>query len=146
MTVLGQTRRCHVLGAGTNQNKIWGDTQFLEDFIPAITVLPPVVATKVVSNVKSFKRRRYPGDEGFPVAAASRERLNKIPAKGGGSLPGRSFAMALADENGSPIAGSRHQFTYQGAFADLKTNVEAVAAVDVIIYSPTGRPHLIVAD
>jgi hypothetical protein len=146
MTVLGQTRRCHVIGTGINQNKIWGDTQFLEDFIPGIAAVPPVVATKVTSTVKSFRRRRYPGDEGFTVASASRERLNKVPAKGGGSLPGRSFAMALADENGSPVPGSRHQFTYQGAFADLKTNVEAVAAADVIIYSPTGHPHLIVAD
>jgi hypothetical protein len=145
MTILGQTRRCHFLGAGINQNKVWGDTQFLTEFIPDVTAIPPVIATKVVSAVKSHKRRRYPGDVGFTVASTSRERLNKVPAKGGGSLPGRNFSMALADDDGAPIAGTRHQFTYQGSFADLKVNIEALAGFDLIIYSTTGRPHLIAA-
>jgi hypothetical protein len=146
MTILGQTRRCHLVGAGANQNKIWGDTQFLAEFLPAIAEVPPVIAVKVTSAVKSHKRRRYPGDEGYTVAAAERERLNKVPAKGGGSLPGRKFAMALADEDGAPIATSRRQFTYQGSFADLKVNIEGLVAGDVIVYSTTGHPHLIVAD
>jgi hypothetical protein len=54
--------------------------------------------------------------------------------------------MALADEDGAPVAGSRRQFTYQGSFADLKVNIEALVAGDIIIYSPTGHPHLIGAD
>jgi len=146
MTTLGQARRCHVLGAGINQNKIWGDTQTLEEFLPTVTPLPPVIAIKVTSPVGSHRRRRYPGDEGYSVAGGSRERLSKVPAKGGGSLPGRSFAMSLADEDGNPVTGSRRQFTYQGSFADLKVNIEALATTDMIIYSPTGHPHLIVAD
>jgi hypothetical protein len=146
MSVFGQTRRCHVVGTGVSQNKIWGDTQFLAGFIPNITEVPPVVATKVTSNVGSFRRRKYPGDSGYSVAPSTRSRLNKIPAKGGGSLPGRNFAMAVADEDGNPIPGSRHQFTYQGSFADLKVNIEGLATADLVVYSPTGHPHLIVSD
>ena len=146
MTVLGQQRRVHVLGTGVTANKVWGDTEFLQDFVPSAAALPPVVATVVSSAVRSHRRHRFPGDSGYEVSGADRKRLNKTPAKGAGSLPGRSFSMAMADAEGSPEDGTRRQFTFQGSFANLKTNIEALSAVPLILYSPTGHPYLLNAD
>ena len=143
MTVLGQQRRVHLLGTGTTASKVWGDTQFLQDFVPSAAALPPVVATIVTSPVRSHRRRRFPGDSGYDVSRADRRRLNKTPAKGAGSLPGRRFAMALADDEGNPEDGTRRQFTYQGSFANLKTNIETLSSVPLIIYSPSGHPYLL---
>lgn len=146
MTVLGQQRRVHLLGTGQTANKVWGDTEFLRDFVPTAAALPPVSATVVTGAVKSHRRHRFPGDSGYDVSGTDRKRLNRTPAKGAGSLPGRSFAMAMASEDGSPEDGTRRQFTYQGSFANLKTNIEALSAVPLVLYSPTGHPHLLNSD
>jgi hypothetical protein len=141
MTVQGQTRRVHLLGPAATQSRIWGDTDFLQEFIPNAAALPPPVATVVTQSVKSHKRRRFPGDEGFTVPATQRKRLNKVPAKGAGSLPGRSFSISFVDEDGNALPGTRRTFTYQGSFANLKTNIEAASDADMILYGPSGRPY-----
>ena len=146
MTVLGQQRRVHVLGTGATASRVWGDTDFLQDFVPSAAALPPVTATVIESAVRSHRRRRFPGDSGYNVSESDRKRLNKTPAKGAGSLPGRSFAMALAGEEGAPESGTRRQFTYQGSFANLKTNIETLSSVPLILYSPSGHPYLLNGD
>jgi hypothetical protein len=51
--------------------------------------------------------------------------------------------MALLDADGSPDSGNTHQFTYQGSFANLKANIDAGSAAEMILYSPSNRPHLL---
>jgi len=141
MTVLGQQRRMHVLGSGTTASRVWGDTDFLRKFVSAATASAATNASPVSRSVKAHRRTRYPGDAGYPVKEGSRNALNKVPSKGGGSLPGRSFKMAVVREDGSPDPANTHQFTYQGSFTNLKANVDASSTVPMILYSPTGHPH-----
>jgi hypothetical protein len=141
MTVLGQQRLMHVLGSGATASRVWGDTDFLRKFVSAATASAATNASAVTRNVKAHRRTRYPGDAGYPVKEGERKALNKVPSKGGGSLPGRSFRMALAKTDGSPDPDNTHQFTYQGSFTNLRANIDAGSTVHMILYSPTNHPH-----
>lgn len=141
MTLPGQVRRVHVIGTGATSSRIWGDTDFLKKFLPAVAARAATVAASQTKNVKAHRRSLYPGDPGFAVSASSRTSLNKVPSKGGGSLPGRSFRLARLRGDGSPDPDATHQFTYQGSFTNLRANIDAGSTAPLILYSHTGRPH-----
>jgi hypothetical protein len=141
MTIEGQRRRLHILGSGVTASKVWGDTDFLRKFVPTATANPSTIAVSVTRNVKDHRRSAYPGDPGYAVKGGVRKALNRVPSKGGGSLPGRSFRMALLKADGSPDPENTHQFSYQGSFANLWANIDAGSTVRMILYSPSNRPH-----
>jgi hypothetical protein len=143
MTLEGQLRRVHTLGSGVTASKVWGDTQLLRKFVTAAAATPSVAATPVTRTVKDHRRSAYPGDPGYAVKGGSRKALNKIPSKGGGSLPGHSFRMALLKADGTPDPENTHQFTYQGSFTNLRANIDAGSTVHMILYSPSNRPHFL---
>jgi hypothetical protein len=141
MTVQGQQRRVHLLGSGATVSKVWGDTDFLRKFVPAATAAAAAVVTVVTRPVRDHRRKAYPGDSGFGVEGGDRKALSRTPSKGGGSLPGRSFRLALLLADGTPDPANTHQFTYQGSFANLRANIDAGSTAQMILYSPTNHPH-----
>lgn len=141
MSVKDQTRSVHVIGTGSTKNRVYGDTDFLKVFIPAAAALiPPQPASKTI-NVKARRRRRYPGDPGVAVRASARKVLDRVPAKGAGALPGRRFSLALITTTGEVDVDSKRQFTYQGSFTNLVSNLDGMSSVKMIVYSPTGHPY-----
>jgi hypothetical protein len=141
MSLLNQTRTCHVIGVGKTSNKIWGDTDILKSFVPAAAALVPTPPTSSTQSIKARRHRRYPGDPGYAVRAGERKRLNRIPPKGAGALPGRKFALALVLATGQVDEKSKSVFTYQGTFTNLVANIDGMASEKLIIYSPTGHPY-----
>ena len=112
-------------------NAIYAETANINYFLK--TPLAPAgegTVTNKTANVKSFSRRRYPGDpEPSNVGASTREFLYDPGRRNGAATPGASFILDDGVE--------KRSFTYTGPFVDLHAFILSSASMSLTLYSPS---------
>lgn len=110
---------------------IYGEPANINYFIT--TDLEPVSEGAVVdksSDVSTFKRRRFVGDdEPVTVAAHTREYMFDPGRRNGGGTPGSPFILDDGTE--------RRQFSFTGNVKDLHSFMVGQAAMDLTLFSPS---------
>jgi len=141
-----KTRPHNIIHGGKNA-VIWGETSVLKLFFPAIVASPYSPGTVITTSVDACIVKRYPSDKGYARKSHSAKRLNKIPPKMGGALPGNPFKVRWLDANDEPVMTDIWQFRYQGSWLTIKNwAYDNVKDPGVVLYSPSGHPYLVPSD
>ena len=110
---------------------IYGEPANINYFVT--TDLEPASEGAVVdksSSVKTFKRRRFVGDdEPVSVVAHTREYMFDPGRRNGGGTPGKPFILDDGTE--------RRQFSFTGTVKDLHAYIVGEAAMDLTLFSPS---------
>ncbi len=132
----------HNILYGTRKAVVWGETDLLQLFFSEIVMAPPDDIKEISLTIKSHTVKRYPGDRGYTIPAHSAKRLNNVPPKMGGALPGNPFKVRNCLADGEPDMSKIWQFRYQGSWLTVRGWAEgAVLPPGVWMYSPSGAPY-----
>jgi len=136
------TTRPHAISSEFKKAVIWGETAVLKQFFPDIVASAYSPGTVITTSVEACIVTRYPGDKGYARKAHPAKRLNKIPPKMGGALPGKPFKVRWLDADSEPDMADIWQFRYQGSWLTIKNWVnDHVSNPGVVLYSPSGHPY-----
>lgn len=118
---------------------IYGEPANINYFVN--TDLEPASEGAVVdksSSVKTFKRRRFAGDdEPVTVEAHTREFMYDPGRRNGGGTPGKPFILDDGTE--------RRQFSWTGTLKDLHAYLVGEAAMDLTLFSPSASYQITAA-
>jgi hypothetical protein len=136
--------RPHNIISGGKKAVIWGETAILIKFFPAIVASAYVPGSVITTTVNSATVSRYPGDKGYARKQHSAKRLNKVPPKMGGALPGNPFSVRWIDADGNIDMSAIWQFRYQGSWLTIRTYAyDNLKSPGAVLYSPSGHPYLL---
>ena len=103
--------------------------------------------TKQTGAVKSYTRRRYPGDPApvnVPAIPAGRQYLYKANKKSGNALPGKTITFATNPETWDG-GDEKRSFQYVGDWKEIIKYLESDASKDIIVTNHTGARVLVCA-
>jgi hypothetical protein len=95
-----------------------------------VSIDPPVLESR---SVRTFRRKRYPGDPGHVVSEHSRSVLKERASGGGGAMPGERFWCERPTGNGDERRSNARQFTYEGSWSTLKEFARQAGAGNAFI-------------
>jgi hypothetical protein len=132
------TKNAHDFGQSDEKVTIYGNTDKLKTFMPEATPRPIAQGEPLSSGVAGFSRQAYPGAPSVSVAGHNRRR-----AVGAGEnfavMPGEFFWF---EKKGLDGKWRSYQFSYTGAFIDLRTQFQSEGAVGTALRGPRGRRFL----
>ena len=131
-----------ILAIQGNELTIYAKLSELVPFVGTHTPSAQLQEAYEEATVKQHTRQRYPGGPTITVPAHTRR--VKVSGKAvRKTLPGENAWMERTIGTGENAEKKVEQFTFTGAFADLKTWCIENAATDFVLRSPNGEPVVI---
>lgn len=136
----------HEITVGKQTAIIWGDTASIDEIFPNMEEKTRVPGQLITVQVKARFCKRYPGDRGYTIPATTLKRYNKVNPKRNAALPGRTFTAAISRDNEGTVNPGDHiyNFRIQGAWATLVQWCVADGGADLVLWSPSGHPTVII--
>jgi hypothetical protein len=120
------------------------DTAALQSFFPGATPLTETLQAAKQVSYSGYSRRQYPGDASTVGVSGGSRQVYPERWLAGNTTPGTRFycETKVTGSDGKPKT-RRKQFTYQGAFGDLKAAARAQTVVAYVLRNASGAAYQI---